>query len=104
MATKQIASYSLLIYGGETGYVNHRAQIQLRDTSGQPIAWVRFIPPGVPFPADSEQDGIIRMHLPDTMFQSVLDVLRQERPLFIHFAQGRGFLSSAIEPVGEEEG
>jgi hypothetical protein len=37
------------------------------------------------------------------MFGSVLDVLRNERPMYIYFAQGRGFLSSSKEPIGEAE-
>lgn len=43
------------------------------------------------------------MHLPSTMFQSVLDILRNEKPVYIYFAQGRGFLSTSQEPVGEGE-
>lgn len=41
------------------------------------------------------------MYLPSTMFQNVLDVLRNEKPVVIYFAQGRGFLSTSTEPVGE---
>jgi hypothetical protein len=44
------------------------------------------------------------MHLPTAMFQSVLDVLRNEKPINIYFAQGRGFFgTSTKEPVGEGE-
>jgi hypothetical protein len=38
------------------------------------------------------------------MFQSVLDILRNEKPIHIYFAQGRGFLGTlSTEPVGEGE-
>jgi hypothetical protein len=40
---------------------------------------------------------------PSAMFQNVLDVLRNEKPVYIYFAQGRGFLSTSKEPVGEGE-
>ena len=55
------------------------------------------------FENDYERSGIIRMHLPSTMFHNVLDVLRNETPVYIDFAQGRGFLSTSKEPVGEGE-
>jgi hypothetical protein len=55
------------------------------------------------FEADSDTGGIIRMHLPSAMFQSVLDVLRNEKPINVYFAQGRGFLGTSAEPVGEAE-
>jgi hypothetical protein len=43
------------------------------------------------------------MHLPSAMFQSVLDVLRNEKPINIYFAAGRGFLGTGSEPAGENE-
>jgi len=43
------------------------------------------------------------MHLPSTMFSPVLDVMRNEKPVFIYFAQNRGFLSTSKEPIGEGE-
>jgi hypothetical protein len=56
------------------------------------------------YEADSDSGGIIKMHLPTAMFQSVLDVLRNEKPIRIYFAQGRGFFGTATkEPVGEGE-
>lgn len=99
----EVASYSLLFYGSSTGYQATRAQIQLSDANGQTLAWVRFKDPGMPFEDDYEGAGIIRMHLPSDMFQSVLDVLRNEKPIYVYFAAGRGFLGSSSEPIGEEE-
>jgi hypothetical protein len=43
------------------------------------------------------------MHLPSAMFENVLDVLRNEKPVYVYFAAGSGFLSTSAEPVGEEE-
>lgn len=37
------------------------------------------------------------------MLQSVLDVLRNEKPVYIYYSQKRGFLTTAKEPVGEGE-
>jgi len=86
------------------GYQTNRAQIQLSNATGQTLAWVRFNDPGMFFEADYESGGIIRMHLPSSMFQSVLDVLRNEKPIHIYFAAGRGFLGTlSTESVGEGE-
>jgi len=95
--------YSVLFYGGPDGYQTNRAQIELHGASGT-IAWIRFNDPGMQFEADYQSEGIIRMHLPSSMLHSVLDVLRNEKPIHIYFAQGRGFLGTAsVEPVGEGE-
>jgi len=98
-----VSSYSVLFYGGPDGYQTNCVQIQLNDAAGKTLAWIRFNDPGMFFEADSDTGGIIRMHLPSAMFQSVLDVLRNEKPINVYFAQGRGFLGTAAEPVGEAE-
>jgi hypothetical protein len=100
----EVSKYHILFYGGPDGYQTNRAQIALYGTTGNTIAFVRFNDPGMAFEADYESGGIIRMHLPSSMFQSVLDVLRNEKPIHIYFAANRGFLgTSSAEPVGEGE-
>jgi hypothetical protein len=64
---------------------------------------MKFIDPGMFFENESLLGDIILMHLPSPMFQSVLDILRNENPVYICWAQGRGFLSTSNEPVGEGE-
>jgi hypothetical protein len=99
-----VSSYHILFYGGPDGYQTNRAQIQLSDASGKTLAWIRFNDPGMAFEADYESGGIIRMHLPSAMFKNVVDVLRNEKPIHIYFAQNRGFFgTSSKEPVGEGE-
>lgn len=97
-----VTSYSVLIYGGPDGYQTNRAQIQLKDGNNV-VAWVRFNDPGMAFENDDMLGNIIRMHLPTTMFHSVLDMLRNESPITVYFAQNRGFLGTGGEPVGEGE-
>lgn len=99
----RVSSYSLLFYGSPSGYQTNRAQIQLSDSAGKTLAWVRFNDPGMLFENDDVSNGIIRMHLPSAMFSSVLDVLRNEEPVHVYFAAGRGFLGTAREPIGEGE-
>jgi hypothetical protein len=101
--TTEITDYHILFYGSPEGYQTNRAQISLYGADGKTAAFVRFNDPGMAFENDAESGGIIRMHLPSTMFENVLDVLRNEKPVYIYFAQGRGFLSTSKEPVGEAE-
>ncbi|MCF8216014.1 MAG: hypothetical protein K9I59_04355 [Chlorobium sp.] len=99
-----VSSYSVLFYGSPVGYQTNRAQIQLNDATGKTLAWVRFNDPDMTFENDYVgDDGIIRMHMPSTMFLNVLDVLRNEKPLNVYFVQNRGFLGTTAEPVGEGE-
>ncbi len=98
-----VTSYHILIYGSAQGYQTNRAQIQLSN-GATVVAWIRFNDPGMTFENDSNVNGIIKMHLPSTMFQSVIDILRNEKPINVYFAQGRGFFgTSTSEPVGEAE-
>jgi hypothetical protein len=101
--TTAITNYHILFYGSPEGYQTNRAQISLYGSDGKTAAYLRFNDPGMTFENDSESGGIIKMHLPSTMFKNVLDVLRNEKPVYIYFAQGRGFLSTSKEPVGEGE-
>lgn len=101
--TKEVRSYSVLVYGSKDGYQNNRSQIQLSDDDGKTLAWLRFKDPGMPFEDDYESEGIIRMHLPSTAFVNVIDILRNEGPCYIYFAQNRGFFSTSKEPVGQGE-
>jgi len=98
-----VTSYHILIYGSEQGYSNNRAQIALYN-GGAVVAYVRFKDPGMASEADSNTDGIIKMHLPSSMFQSVVDILRNEKPIMAYFSAARGVLGTATsEAVGETE-
>jgi len=55
------------------------------------------------FENDSDIDGIIKMHLPSSMFENIIDVLRNEKPVYIQFVHGHRVLQTSLEPVGEGE-
>jgi hypothetical protein len=97
-----VTSYHVLFYGSPEGYQTNRAQITLYDGNAV-VAYVRFNDPGMAFENDYVDAGIIRMHLPSTMFADVIDVLRNESPLIVYFSAGRAFLGTGKEPVGEGE-
>ncbi len=97
-----VTSYSVIFYGSPEGYQTNRAQIALMDGI-KPVAYVRFNDPEMVFENDYKENDIIRMHLPSTMFQSVLDVLRNEKPVGIVFNAGKALLYTGSEPVGQGE-
>lgn len=98
-----VTSYHILIYGSAQGYQTNRAQIALHD-NGKVVAYVRFNDQEMVFEADSNVNGVIKMHLPSTMFRSIVDILRNEKPINVYFAQGRGFFGTgSLESVGEAE-
>lgn len=98
-----VTQYHILFYGSPDGYQNGRAQIQLQN-GATVLGWVRFHDPGMTFPADSQSGAMIIMHLPTTMFENVLNVLRNEKPITYYFAAGHAFLGTgSTEPVGEGE-
>ncbi|BCO08167.1 hypothetical protein GF1_05430 [Desulfolithobacter dissulfuricans] len=99
----EIKKYHVLVYGSPTGYQTNRAQIALYGSNGKTVGYIRFNDPDMRFENDSDSGGRIKMHLPSAMFSSVFDMLRNEKPVYIYFAQGRGFLSTSAEPVGEGE-
>jgi hypothetical protein len=98
-----VTSYKILIYGSPQGYQTNRAQITLLN-GNKDVAYIRFNDPDMTFENDSNTNDIIKMHLPSTMLQSVIDMLRNEKPINVYFAQGRGFLGTgSAEQVGEGE-
>jgi hypothetical protein len=102
MAT-EVKKYHILFYGSTEGSQTNRAQIALYGPDGKTAAFMRSNDPAMRFENDYESGGIIRMYLPSTSFQNVLDVMHNEKPVYIFFAQGRGFLSTSKDPVGEGE-
>jgi hypothetical protein len=97
-----VTQYHVLCYGTPDGYQDNRAQITLYDGS-KVLGYVRFHDAGMPFPNDTQSGGMIIMHLPSTMFENVLNILRNEKPINYYFASGHAFLGTSTEPVGEAE-
>jgi hypothetical protein len=90
-----VAKYGILFYSGADGYQNSRAQIQLSDSDGNTLAFIRFKDPGMPYELDTETDGIITMHLPSAMLPTVLDAVRNDKT-DIYYQIGRAFLITKV--------
>ncbi|MGB5089901.1 MAG: hypothetical protein WBN72_03045 [Nitrososphaeraceae archaeon] len=106
-----VKKYSIIMYGSHNGFGDgssgllgdSRAQIQLINQSNQTVALVFFHDLAMPFPPnDSIDQNIIRMHLPSSMYQSVIDFLRNERTVNINFDpnSNKASLSSPPENIG----
>ncbi len=98
-----VTQYQVMLYGSKDGYLDFRAQVTPYD--GETVlGYIRFHDPGMPFPEDEQTGGKIIMHLPSSMLESVLYVLRHEKPINYYFSSGHAFLGTATaEPVGEAD-
>jgi hypothetical protein len=98
MAVKQIGSYQVQ-YAANT-FV---PRIWLKDTSNGTIGQLLFLPDGKTLPADSQQN--LYYHLSD--YPHLIDLLRNEKPVYWHFVGTGGGNENAIrtspEPQGEGE-
>lgn len=100
----EVCEYRVLVYGGASGInANHRATILLYDRNSNCVGSIKFYDPGTPLPNDFERHGTIRMFLSSAMFVNVVDVLRNEKPVFIHADPKQFYISTDKEPIGEEE-
>jgi hypothetical protein len=99
----EIKNYQIYLFGGPDGLWTNRSKIGLRGSDGKILAHINFNDSDMKFENDSESDGIIKMNLPSTMFENIVDVLRSEKPVYIQFVHGHGVLQTSLEPVGEGE-
>ncbi len=86
MAILPVEGYRIYFYGSAKGYKSTRANINLLDSGGDIRAVIKFYDEGSSVRDDYQTKEIIWMHLPASMLNSVVDVLRNEEPIFVHFA------------------
>ena len=98
----QVTQYNYQFHGGENGYQGNRAVVRLKN-GGTSVAYVHFIPEGKPIPNDTDSGSWIRMYMPESQLENVIDQLRNEKPISVYFAAGSGFLLTGNEPIGEDE-
>ncbi len=68
--------------------------------------YVYFFPDGTPLaaPVNDAANGRIFIHLNLSEFHPVMDMLRDEKPLYLYYQSAdNAALFSGLEPVGEEE-
>lgn len=107
--TEVIKKYDLAFYAGGTNTNNYiyRAIITLRREDYSVIGAAYFHRTADTMPGTDEQkeDGYIWLHYPEDDYTKVLDMLRNEKPIFLRYSAGwsMGSIGSNFESVGEEE-
>jgi hypothetical protein len=106
-----IDSYSVVLYGKDQTSGNLAAYIHCY-YKGQNVASCEFYRDGTTLPPNRYQGGRIGLTYHWSQFDGVLDVLRNEKPVFVAFiestkvgyiATGTSTSSHGEEPVGESE-
>ena len=101
MALTQIDQYEVL-YSANT----FPPRIWLK-AGGKFIGQLIFHPDGAPLPADSMSGGQVNLNYHLANFENVIDLLRNEKPMFLLWnGAGPGFenaIKTTAEPLGEGE-
>ena len=102
MALTQIDEYEVMHSANQ-----FRPRIGLK-AGGRFIGQLVFMQDGTALPADGKTDGSVTLYYHLASFGHVLDLLRNEQPMYLLYAgSGPGFengIKSTPEPVGEGEG
>ena len=113
MSTKvRVHAYTVTYrFGGQTGNdEKYFANIHFRKPSGQPMGVAFFYSDPADMPDTDSQNapgnGIIHCHLPAQHFSAVLDLLRNESPIYLTYDEDKhlAYISTSLERVGEGEG
>ena len=99
----QVRKYDYQFHGGPSGYQNSRAILRLYGANDDTLAYVHFLLTGMTIAADTNTPQWMRMYMPEAMLSSVMEMLREEKPVRVYFAAGSGFLHTGKEPIGEAE-
>ena len=106
MAHTEIGKYSVSVYGA--GGIPEGARIWLNGTDGSTIGTIiLYKDPAALQNKDDHQtsSGFVAIHQSADQLPKFLDVLRNEKPVFLGFASSwkTGYITTGQEPVGEEE-
>jgi hypothetical protein len=107
VTTKEVTNYSVSVFShAEPGQVS--AAVMLFDQAGKAVAFLRFYPQGAaPAPNEYRRDvGCALVSYPQTSLAAVIDVLRNEKPLFFSWhdylpERCFGAIGTSREPIGE---
>ena len=105
----EIKKYEVSYYGGGKNLRNYpyRAIIGLRDEKDTFIAAAYFYHSETAMPASDNRKttGFISCHYAATDYPQVLDILRNERPVYVEFDERTNVanIRTSAEPVGEGE-
>lgn len=106
----EVNRYRVVLYGSSTEAPNLKAKIELYAapkvagaSAAVTVGKIKFHD-GLPaLPADKEEKGVVQMHLPSNLLAPVMDLLRNEAPVYFAFHEGRGVLGTGVEPIGTRD-
>ena len=105
VVSKEVGTYEVLMIsgyggGGQIGFV------YFYEPSGTYIGYAGIIKTGAPLPGNVQwPNGVLNIYFPDSQFGPMLDVLRNERPVYVKYNTDLkwGSVGTGKEPVGEQE-
>ena len=108
MPLKEIKNYDVAYYAGAknlSGYP-YRAIIGLRDEENNLLGAAYFHHNSSTMPNADTQNaaGYISCHYAAEHYPHIIDLLRNEKPVFLEFGVAVGNIRTSAEPVGEGEG
>lgn len=105
----EINRYRVVMYGSSADKPDLKAKVELYATpKGHPASAVATATMSVgkikfhdgPLPPDTQEKEQIVMHLPHAMLGQVMDLLRNEAPVYFAFHEGRAVLGTGVEEIG----
>lgn len=99
-----VTKYRVVLYGASADRPDLKAKIELYSgadpQTAVSVGKLKFLHGPNPLPVDLQDKGSIVMHLPAENLGAVLELLRNETPIYFSFHEGRGVLGTGVEPVG----
>lgn len=108
---KLIKGYSVSFYGGAKNVNGHlyRAVIHLFEKKASSYLGCAYFHRNLktmPKGDSQKANGVVYLHFTEDQYEKVLDILRNESPVYLNFVGKKwnvGSLNTAREPVGEGE-
>ena len=105
----EVTRYRVVLYGSSSDKPILKAKVELyagpREKGGQAAAVsvgkIKFHD-GM-LPPDAEEKGSVVMNLPHDLLGDVVDLLRNESPVYFAFHEGRAVLGTGIEDIGTRD-
>lgn len=100
--TSPIDNYKVVLYGEDANAGDLVAFIHCYN-KGSNVVTCEFYKEGSPLPDNRNKGGRVGLAYPWTRFYTMVDVLRNEKPLYFGFLESTkvGYISTHLEPVGE---
>jgi hypothetical protein len=107
----EVNRYRVVLYGASAEKPALKAKIELYAqpkergaTSAVTVGKIKFHQGLAQLPADREEKGGgAEMNLPADLLPVVVDILRNEAPVYFAFHEGRAVFGTGVEPIGTRD-